>query len=521
MTRVAFATLGCRVNQADTQEIQERLEAAGCRTVPFEAPADVVVINTCTVTSRAELSDRQLIRRAARTHPNARIVVTGCWAQMAPEAVAALPGVDLVVGTHERHRVAEWVRTFPGSCPDVDPQAAARRVRHHVQFPSLSHAASAVGWPRRDPAEPHHWSDPHDFPVPAAFPAPDVDPAGAPGQSGPRVPTTAADRSVEASGKAPTPTVGLEQADRAVTGPVPRTRAAARTRAFLKVQDGCQHRCAFCIVPFARGPSRSRDPKLIADRVAELVEAGHPEVVLTGVDMGHYGGDLVPRTTLARLLHDLAGVPGLRWIRLSSLLPAYFTAELTEAVTTIPVIAPHLHLPLQSGSDRVLRSMRRPYTTGLYRRIVDKLVESIPVLGLGTDLIAGFPGERQEDFAETRDLVTALPFSYLHVFPYSDRTRTEAAGRPDHLPARETSERSRQLRRLGQAKNLAFRQRLVDGIEEVLVLATRERETGRLVGLTGNFVEVTFAGPDALIGRLARVRVTEAHAHRTEGAWSA
>jgi threonylcarbamoyladenosine tRNA methylthiotransferase MtaB len=445
MTRVAFATLGCRVNQADTRELQERLEAVGCRTVSVEAPADVIVINTCTVTSRAELSDRQVIRRAARAHPDARIVVTGCWAQTAPDAVAALPGVDLVVGTRERHRIAEWIGALARSRPGAD---------------------GGVGAPGDRAGRPAHAADP----------------AG-PLDGG---------------------------AGRAVAG-------AARTRAFLKIQDGCQHRCAFCIVPLARGASRSRDPGWVVDRVAALTGAGHPEVVLTGVDLGHYGADLVPRTTLARLLRALAEVPGLRWLRLSSLLAAYFTPELVEVVTTIPLIAPHFHVPLQSGSDRILRSMRRPYTTALYRRVVEQLVAARPALGLGTDLIAGFPGEHPEDFALTRDLVSALPFSYLHVFPYSDRQGTEAWGRPDHLPPRETAERSRQLRRLGQRKNLEFRRRLLGTTEEVLVLATRDRDTGGLVGLTGNYVEVTFAGPDELVGRLARVRITDVHPDRTEG----
>jgi threonylcarbamoyladenosine tRNA methylthiotransferase MtaB len=456
MTRVAFATLGCRVNQADTRELQQQVEAAGCQAVPFESPADVVVINTCAVTSRAELSDRQLIRRAARQHPNARIVVTGCWAQTAPGAVAALPGVDLVVGGRDRHRVGDWIS-------------------------ALSRAELGGGRPGRD------------VDSPASIEPGDRAPAGRTLTQGPTRPSDEA----------------------------PEGARAARTRAFLKIQDGCQHRCAFCIVPYARGGSRSREPGRIADRVAELIAAGHVEVVLTGVDMGHYGADLVPRTTLARLLRDLAGVPGLRWLRLSSLLPAYFTEELIEAVTTMRVIAPHLHIPLQSGSDRILRRMRRPYTTALYRRVVERLAAERPAFGLGTDVIAGFPGEEAEDFAATRDLIAALPFSYLHVFPYSTRPGTEAARLPGRPPGRVAAERSRQLRELGAQRNLAFRRRLVGEIEEVLVLATRDRATGALVGLTGNYVEVTFEGSDALVGQLARVRVTGAGPDRTEGVWSA
>ncbi len=431
MTRVAFATLGCRVNQVDTGEIQGRLEALGCRTVPFESAADVVVINTCTVTSRADFSDRQLIRRARRGHPNARIVVTGCWAQTNPEAVAAVPGVDLVVGTADRHRIGELIRS-------LEPAGHTR----------VEVADTSAG-------------------IPMA-PAP---PAAIPG----------------------------------------------RSRAFVKIQDGCQHRCAFCIVPRARGASRSREPKVVVEQVLELVSAGHPEIVLTGIDMGHYGADLVPRTTLTALLQALAGIQGLRWLRLSSVLPAYFTPELIEAVVSLPPIVPHLHIPLQSGSDAVLRRMRRPYNAGIYTALVEKLAEGIPDLGLGTDLIAGFPGETDEEFEGTIRLVAALPFSYLHVFAYSDRTGTEATRLGGHLPTRVVTERSRRLRALGRAKSLAFRSRLVGTAREVLVLGARDRATGRLTGLTDNYVAVTFDGPDALMGRMARARVTGVHPTATDG----
>jgi threonylcarbamoyladenosine tRNA methylthiotransferase MtaB len=278
----------------------------------------------------------------------------------------------------------------------------------------------------------------------------------------------------------------------------------------VKVQDGCQHRCAFCIVPFARGASRSLAPAAIEDHVRGLIEAGHAEVMLTGVDLGHYGADLVPRERLASLLARLVRVRGLRWLRLSSLLPAYFTEDLLEIVTTSPVIAPHFHLPLQSGSDRVLRRMRRPYTTAMYRRITERLLAAIPRLGLGADVIAGFPGETAEDFAATRTLVTTVPFSYLHVFPYSARPGTEAARLPGRVDAPTVTERGRILRAIASTQGRRFRTALVGRAEEVLVLETRDRVSGDLVGLTGNYVEVTFHGSDHLRGRTATVRVTEA-----------
>jgi threonylcarbamoyladenosine tRNA methylthiotransferase MtaB len=300
--------------------------------------------------------------------------------------------------------------------------------------------------------------------------------------------------------------------------PPPAGPSPGRSRAFLKIQDGCQHRCAFCVVPLARGTSRSRDVDLVVDRARALVAAGHAEIVLTGVDLGHYGADLVPRSTLAALLRRLVELRGLRWIRMSSILPAYLTPDLLDVVTGSAAIAPHLHVPLQSGSDRVLRRMRRPYTVAMYRALVERLTTAIPRLGLGADVIAGFPGESEADFRDTMAAIDGLPLTYLHVFPYSDRPGTEAA-RLDGRPAPgAVTERARRLRGLGAAKNLAFRRRLVGRTEDVLALHVRDRRSGGLLGLTGNYVEVAFEGGDELKGTVTRVRVTAATPAGTEGA---
>ena len=428
---VALTTLGCRLNQVESQEMGALLEGRGFRVVPAGSRAQVHVVNTCTVTGRADFSDRQAIRRITRDEPGAFLVVTGCYAQTDPDTVAALPGVDLVVGNQEKYRLPDLLDSL------------VKRARPAVAVADIREAQS----------------------VPVA----------------------------------------------------PVTRMTGRSRPFVKIQDGCQHRCAFCIAPAARGGSRSQEPKVVLDQVRALAEAGYPDVTLTGVDIGHYGWDLYPRTSLAALVRSLAGVPRLRWLRLSSVLPSYFTDDLVDAVGTLPAVAPHLHLPLQSGSDRVLRLMRRPYHTGMYRALVDRLAAAIPGLGLGADVIVGHPGETDDDFEATLALVGSLPFSYLHVFTYSDRKGTEAARRPGHVPATVIRERSQRLRRLGREKSHAFRSALVGSAREVLVLEARDHQTGLLSGLTSNYVEVLFPGPDGLGRRMATVEIAEVRGERTHG----
>jgi threonylcarbamoyladenosine tRNA methylthiotransferase MtaB len=427
---VAFATLGCKLNQYDTAELQALLESHGFRTVPFESPAQLYVINTCTVTARADQSDRQVIRRATARNPDALVVVTGCYAQTNPSAVAAIPGVDVVLGTRDRHELPALLTGL------------RKRLRPLVR----------VG---------------------------------------------------DVFGERPEPVVPL------------RRFAPGYTRAFVKVQDGCQHRCSFCIVPLARGGSRSQPLPIVVEQVESLVAAGYGEIVLTGVDLGHYGWDLAPRLSLAALVRRLLEVRGLHRLRLSSILPAYFTPELVETIAAEPRVCRHLHVPLQSGADRVLRAMRRPYNARLYRELIERLGATLPDLGLGTDVITGFPGEGAEEFAATEALLEALPFTYLHVFSYSDRRGTEAARLPvPRVPPAEVRRRTTRLRRLGAARSLAFRQAQVGRELEVLVLEQRER--GTLVGLTDNYLEVAFAGAEALRG-FTRVRITGLDGERLRG----
>jgi threonylcarbamoyladenosine tRNA methylthiotransferase MtaB len=429
--RIAFATLGCRLNQVESDELAALATQAGYRVVEAADPAEVYVVNTCTVTARADASDRQAIRRLRRERPGALLVATGCYAETQPGALGAMSELDLVVGNRDKYRLLELI-------------GRGRR-------------------PGEAPVRP----DEHG-----------VTPAGA-------LRMLAAPEAAAPLGLAP----------------------LGRSRAFVKIQDGCQHRCAFCIVPAARGASRSRALEVVVAQVESLVATGHAEVTLTGVDIGHFGWDLQPRTSLAALIRRLADVRGLRWLRLSSVLPAYFTAELIEVVTGAPVVAPHLHVPLQSGSDTVLRMMRRPYNTALYRRVVERLSAGIPDLGLGTDVIVGHPGEGETEFAETMSLVRALPFSYLHVFAYSDRQGTEAARLGARPAAGAVRERSRRLRALGDDQAAAFRRGLLGRAHDALVLDARDPLTGRRTGLTGHFVEVEFDGPAELARRIVRLRL--------------
>ena len=434
---VAIATLGCRLNQVESQEMLALLEGQGFRAAAPGCGADVHVVNTCTVTGRADCSDRQAIRRIHREQPDSVLVVTGCYAQTDAETVARIPGVDLVVGNQEKYQLPALIR----------PLLDARGPR--IAPPAI------------------------------------------------RVAPIAAARSVPIA---------------------PFSRVAGRSRAFVKVQDGCQHRCAFCIVPTARGPSRSQEPEVVVQQVRALAAAGYPDLTLTGVDLGHYGWDLAPRVTLAALVGRLAGTPALRWLRLSSILPAYLSPALIDAIAGSGAVAPHLHVPLQSGSDRVLRLMRRPYNTRMYARLVERLAAVVPGLGLGTDVIVGHPGETDADFAQTMALVRALPFSYLHVFAYSDRRGTESTRLPGRLPERVIGERSRALRALAREKNLAFRAALIGRVQEAVVLEARDRATGLAVGLTGNYVEVLFEGGTDLARRIVSLAITEAAAERTVGA---
>ena len=427
--RVAFTTLGCKVNQYDTATMQTALSAS-CEVVPFAPGADVYVVNSCSVTDRADAESRQWARRARRLNPSGRVILTGCFAQTSPQR-AALPEVDYVVGV--------------GRLPDV-----LRAV--HDQIPAAE-GRVLVGNLR----------------------------------------------------KAETVTVlGAE-------------RFVGQTRAFLKVQEGCDLFCTFCIVPMARGRSRSVPPRRVLAELERLAALGFREAVLTGIHLGGYGRDLEPALTLADLVEMIAEAAPLPRIRLSSIDPPEVSPRLLDLIARSPVLCEHLHVPVQAGSDAVLRRMRRLYDAALVRDVAAEIHRRLPDAGLGTDVIAGFPGERADDFAATEALLGDAGFTYLHVFPYSRRRGTTAAKATDQLPPPVVRDRARALRRLGAARREAFAERCLGSDLEVLVERARDATSDRLIGYSRNYARVLLDGPDDLATRAVRVRAVAREGDRVVG----
>ncbi len=408
--RVAFCTFGCRLNQYDSETLRSLLERDGdWRTVAPREPADVYVINTCSVTARADASARKAVRRIHSQRPAARIVVTGCYAQRAAEELAALPGVALVLGTGERGSIAARLASLP------------------------------------------------------------------------------------APGKGPEIAVSPVEGSRAFLD-VPVTGMMEHTRALVKVQEGCNHACTFCIVPRTRGPSRSRAPASVLEQVRALLDRGYGEIVLTGVHLGDYGLDLPGGgPPLVGLLEALLGLEGLRRLRLSSIEPASVDSRLVELMGAEPRLARHLHMPVQSGSDRVLERMGRRYRAAQFADLVARIAEQVPGCGIGSDVICGFPGEEEADFERTFELLERLPLSYLHAFTYSPRPGSPAEAFGDQVPGEVKKRRTRALKRLSAAKNRRFREAHLGAVVEVLLEPGRRAAEARRCGWTDNYLRVELA----------------------------
>jgi len=409
----AFVTLGCKVNQYDTQAIREQLLALGYREIPPDGPADVCIINTCTVTSISDSKGRKCIRRALRLNPGGKVVVTGCSVDSNPGLAARL------AGTRDASRLILVGNDAKLSIPALLGEAVDR-------------------------SEGNTWC------------------------------------------------AGI-------------SRFAGHTRAFIKIEDGCDNFCSYCIVPYVRGRVRSRPIESIVAEAERLVGAGFLEVVLTGIHVGAYGRGL-QGATLADVLERLDRVPGIARLRLSSIEAMEVSDRLIELAAGSR-LCPHFHIPLQSGSDAVLARMNRRYTAGQFRGVVDRIKARIPRAAITTDVLLGFPGETEADYRETERACLDVGFSRTHIFPFSPRPGTAAAAMDGRCDAATVAERKRRLAEVAHRTALAYREQFAGEQAEVLVESERDAK-GRLCGYTREYVRVTFDGPDDLMGRIMIVRVT-------------
>ncbi|MFZ5760652.1 MAG: tRNA (N(6)-L-threonylcarbamoyladenosine(37)-C(2))-methylthiotransferase MtaB [Thermodesulfobacteriota bacterium] len=419
-TKVAVTTLGCKVNQFESAAFLSELEMRGVEVVPFARIADIYIINTCTVTARAAAQSRQMIRRALKTNGQARVVVTGCYSQVAATEVMELADWAVcIVGNGHKHRL-------------VDIALSDKQCDIEMHLGDI--------------------------------------------------------------------------ASRRTICPLTPARFPGRTRAYLKLQDGCNNFCSYCIVPYARGRSRSLDPAAALAQIALFVAAGHREIVLTGIHVGMYGLDLSPRTELT----DFIGLATSRFpdvrFRLSSLEPNEIGDDLLDLMAARENFMPHLHIPLQSGDDAILRAMNRRYSAADFASLVERIRVRIPAAAIGVDVLVGFPGETEEAFAATAALLAKLPVTYLHVFPYSRRPGTMAAGMDKQIPGPEKERRVAELRRLDQKKRAIFYRRHLG--ETHLVLAENRKNRFRLMrGFTENYIPVLFPALEKENNTLIEVRL--------------
>lgn len=401
MKKAAFMTLGCKVNQYETETMEGLFRQAGYEVVPFSERADVYIVNTCSVTSLGEKKSRQLIRRAQRLNPEAVLAVTGCYAQLNPAEIARIDGVRLVIGNQGRENIVklcEQAATIPGPITVVDDIMQAK------QFEDI-------------------------------------------------------------------PLFGVPQ----------------RTRAFLKIQEGCQNFCTYCIIPYTRGPLRSRPLESVKRETAKLVKAGFKEIVLTGIHLGAYGRDFEGNITLADAAREVLRFPEIRRLRLGSLESVELSPDLFELIRSDERFAKHLHLPLQAGAEEILHRMNRHYDKAEFLSLIQNVEREIPGVAISTDIIVGFPGETEAMFAESLEYVAKLNFMRMHIFPYSKREGTPAAAMPDQVPEAVKHERVKRMQELAEKKAAEYLRQFIGKTLSVLI----ETENGGIWdGLTGNYIRV-------------------------------
>lgn len=411
--RVSFFTLGCRSNYFDTELMSKAFRLKGYEVVDHKEPADICIVNTCTVTAEADRSSRQAIHRLKRKNPKALVVATGCYAQVNPQALASMEDVDLVVGNSHKHRILEIVEEFL--------QDKGEKVFLENLF-------------RQSRLE--------NFDLITYF---------------------------------------------------------EKARPFVKVQEGCNRFCTFCVIPYARGKARSVPLEKVLEEVKLLAQRGFQEVVLTGTQLTQYGWNM--GTSLYELLKEIIKIDGIEIVRLSSLYPSEISQELFDLITSEEKVAPHFHLSLQSGSNRILNLMRRDYKVEDYRRLVEEIVHKRPLSAIGTDVIVGFPSEDEEEFMQTYRLLEELPIAYMHIFPYSDRPFTKASKMEKKVPSKIKDERVDLLKDLDKKKREEFYRKNVGKELRATVI-----EKGRL--LTENYLQVE-RHVEARVGAVVKIKMDE------------
>ena len=443
MSTFHILNFGCRASQADGAALKGQLAAAGLVEACDPAASDVAILNTCTVTAAADAEVRQTIRRIHRQNPGCRILVTGCYAQRAPQEIARLQGVSWVVGNSHKHRVAEILQESADLPHAVaaSPDAAKCSISPPPHTPELSFQPASV------------WV----------------------GEIGPEFHFSP-------------------------------SLAAARTRPTLKIQDGCNACCAFCVIPSVRGHSRSLSPVQVISQIREMDLKGYKEVVLSGINLGSYGRDLTSRTTFLGLVKQILDETAISRLRISSIEPMDVNLELIRLVASERRMADHFHVPLQSGSDRILRQMNRRYWTSQYTERIRAIREMMPHCGIGADVMVGFPGETSPDHADSVRLIDSLPFTYLHIFPYSSRPSTPAAERSDHVDGRMIHERGAEMRNIIARKRKAFLATQIGRVLSAVTLGKSQRS--ETAALSSNYLSFLLPGceiaPNHIVNVCAR-----------------
>lgn len=428
--KVAFHTLGCKVNQHDSAIMAALFQDAGYEVVDFNDLADVYVVNTCTVTHLSDRKSRQMIRHSARENPAATIVVCGCYAQTAKAELEALDEVDLIIGTNERHKVVEAVETFR---------------QDHVKTAYMA-----------DDEELFYYED------------------------------------------------------------LPHERVSGMTRAYVKIQEGCDQFCAYCAIPYARGPLRSRSEQDTIDEINMLVERGYKEVILTGIHIGAYGRGVKDETCdLTGLCRRILDETAIERLRIGSLEGIEVTDALIEMIANDERMAKHLHLPLQSGCDKTLSAMRRPYDTEQFREMMRRIRSKVPNIAITTDLMVGFPGETDEDFKESLVFCNDIAFSAMHIFKYSMRSGTPAATMPDQIDPQIKERRAKQMADVAQKNKLDYERRFVG--QTLRILVEEQTKDGLWTGHSSNYLLVTFPGENIRSGDFVDVKITSAERNRLLG----